>query len=226
MEEKEGGGGTDKTNPGVDINSAVDLDMDLDIKDEEGTENVSGTGETAATAANRDASPRKTKVVPHYHIISKIHTPQAFKTFVDWLHNIKPDAPEDREECKYLLQAYVLAVNYAARALQNAIMDCFRAYHTEVAVELDHLVWMVNNTGDNTNLAMTAYLVQQIAFEIAAHGIEKYEKNNQFMTYYMREGNRVVRYELVKAIARRATAAGRKDGNPATSDPDRWYVAE
>ena len=83
---------------------------------------------------------------------------------------------------------------------------------------------MINNTGDNVGLPMTAYLVQQIAYEIAVHGIEKYEQDNKYMPYYMREGERFVRYELVKAIAHRATSSGRKLGNPATSDANKWYV--
>lgn len=162
----------------------------------------------------------------HYHISTDIHTVEAFKTFVDWLYNTKPRAPENYEECKFLLQTYVLAVLYQAAPLQNDIMDCLRKYHTKATADLNHLIWLTDHTKDNTGLPMTAYFVQQIAYEIADQGIEKYEKHNKYLPKYMRQGDRFVRYELVKAIAHLATSAGRKAGDPATSDASNWYITE
>jgi hypothetical protein len=222
--EEENDGGSNQMKTGASISNTVDLDMDLDVKTQEGSANATEIEERAGAGLNGSANPNKAKLVPHYHILSKIHTPQAFKTFVDWLYNISPSVPEDKADCKLLLQAYVLAVQYDAFPLQNAIVDCFRQYHIQVPVDLDHLVWMINNTEDSIRLPMTGYLVQQIAYQIALHGIEKYEKDNQYMSYYMTEGDRLVRYELVKAIAYRATSSGRKAGNPAILDASKWYV--
>jgi hypothetical protein len=50
---------------------------------------------------------------------------------------------------------------------------------------------------------MTGYLVQQIAYEIAVSGIDKYEEQNNYMPCYMKEGDGHVRYELAKAMAHR-----------------------
>jgi hypothetical protein len=118
----------------------------------------------------------------------------------------------------------VLAVRYNASQLQNAILNCFRQYHAENVVNLHHLMWMISTTEDNTKLPMTAYLIQQIAYEIAEFGIEDYEMSNHYLPYFIREGNCFVRYELVKAIAWRATTAGREAGDPATSDRNSWLL--
>ena len=110
-EEKDGSSGTNLTNTGTDMENAVDLDIDLDIKAEEGSTNVTETAQAATVAAKGVASPRKAKAVPHYHITSKIHTPQAFKTFVDWLHNVTPEVPEENEDCKFCYKHTCLRSN-------------------------------------------------------------------------------------------------------------------
>jgi hypothetical protein len=194
--EKKDDNGNSRTNSGVDTDNVVDLDMETDIE------------------------------AVHYHISTDIHTPEAFKMFVDWLYNTKPSTPETQEECRFLLQTYVLAVQYDAAPLQNDIIDCLRKYHVKATVDLNHLIWLTDHTKDNTGLPMTAYLVQQIAYEIADQGVEKYEKHNKYLPNYMREGDCFVRYELVKAIAHLATSAERKAGDPATSEATKWYITE
>jgi hypothetical protein len=82
---------------------------------------------------------------------------------------------------------------------------------------------MTDHTRDNTGLAITAYLVQQIAYEISNRGILEYEKLNAGLDAYISKGDSSVRYELVKAIAHRAQLPGVCD--PAR-DPTRWFVTE
>jgi hypothetical protein len=188
--------------------------------------NNSGTNQTNVGTDIDNAVDLEAEESCHYHITDEMHTPEAFTTFADWLYNTRPSVPETKEYCKSLLQAYVLAVYYEVTLLQNAIIDCFREHHTRVTVDLDHLVWMTNHNGDNTRLPMTAYLVQQIAYEIAQEGIEKYEKKNKSLPQYMKEGDSFVRYELVKAIAHRTQSSVKKAGDPATSDAGKWYVTE
>ena len=117
----------------------------------------------------------------------------------------------------------MLAVQYNVASLQNAIIKRFCEYHKRVVVDLNHLLWMTDHTKDNTGLAMTAYLVQQIAYEISDRGILEYEKHNPGLHAYISQGDSSVRYELVKAIAHRAQLPGVCD--PA-KDPGRWFVTE
>lgn len=162
----------------------------------------------------------------HYHITDEMHTPEAFKIFADWLHNTRPSVPVTKEDCKFLLEAYILAVYYEAALLQNAIIDSLREHHKMVPVILEHLLWMIDKTQDNAGLPMTAYLVQQIAYEIAQQGVEKYERKNKSLAKYMKEGDSFVRYELVRAIAHRTESSRKKAGNPATSDTSKWYITD
>ena len=184
---------------------------------------MTDTEQAAPTSVGRAATPTEAKDTPQFRLKGNLHTWQSFLMILNSLHEAPLRLPEGNEDCKFFLQAYLLAEKYNWDRLQNDIVDCFRKYHTKFTVNLDHLMWMVENTGDNTALPMTAYLVQQIAYEIADEGIEKYAQNNKSFENFMVEGDRVVRYELVKAIAHRATAAGRRAADPATSDKHSWY---
>jgi hypothetical protein len=188
------------------------------VKDGQGSNN---TGTDIETPVDLD---KETEIKPvHYRLTSEFHTLPAFETFVGWIYKTWPSVPETRSDCKSLLQTYVLAVQYNAISLQNAIIKCFCEHHRSVIVDLNHLVWMTDHTRDNIGLAMTAYLVQQIAYEMSDGGILQYEKYNRSLPTFMSKGDSLVRYELVKAIAHRAQRPGASD--PA-EDPSRWYVTE
>ena len=155
---------------------------------EERRANVTDTEHVATTGMSRAATPKAAKHTPNYHLTSKLHTRKAFRMVLNSLNNGPPSLPESNEDCKFSLQAYLLAEKYNWDPLQNDIVDCFRIYHTKVTVNLDHLMWMVESAGDNTALPMTAYLVQQTAYEIANERIEKYAGNNKNFESFMLKG--------------------------------------
>ena len=79
------------------------------------TEDDAGESTTeAGERAPNDPSITPDKEEPDYHLVSKHHTPQAFGIFAGWLYNDSPSTPVTSSDCKFLLQAYILAVKYGA----------------------------------------------------------------------------------------------------------------
>lgn len=159
-----------------------------------------------------------------YTIVDRFHTVGAFKVLTAWLYNEPPTIPANKTQCKHLLQAYVLARLYNAYQLQNHILDRFRDFHTTFKVDFDNLIWLANRIEDSIACPLTAYFVEQAAFEIADLGFAEFEGANIFLNTFLREGEWEIRVELFKALAKHAQASGGRLDDPAKSLERDWHV--
>lgn len=196
------------------------------IKQEEGIE----AGDSRDGGVGPGPTPEKaflneTNSIPVYHLEGKVYEPAAFEVLVNYLYNSPPTMPASREQCKTLLKAYVLALRYRVEDLQDLIIDCFRSYHREFHVYFEDLIWLVNRVGDDEAgcmVPMVVYLVQQVAFEIAAEGFATFAQNNTFIDIFLVRGDRQLRKVLFEAMA--AVARGGAPRDPATG-PHHWKIA-
>ena len=91
--------------------------------------------------------------------------------------------------------------------------------------DLDNLVWLANRIGDNTeDCALTAYFVEQAAFEIVDRGYGEFDTNNMFFKTFLAEGDWMIRLELFKALAKHAQVSGGRLGDPAKFQAENWHV--
>ncbi len=142
--------------------------------------------------------------VPLYHLEGHVYHPAAFEIVVNWLYNQHPEKPRTRPECKTLLRAYVLALQYKIEPLQDSLIDCFRKYHREFSVTFEDLVWLINRVGEGPEahtIPMLKYLVDQIAFEIHQQGYRSFVTNNPFFETFLTLGDRPLRKILFEAMA-------------------------
>lgn len=174
--------------------------------------------------------PNQVDVVADYHIQERFFwTPNAFGTFVGWLYNeelaLDSNSPTARGDRKNLLNVYVLAIKYKAYSLQNEIVELFRKYHRTESAKFEELWWMSNRVGDDSETAMTAYLIEQIAYDISTEGYDGYvgAHKNSDLPIFLKDGTRNIRVELFKAIARQANSE--KSTDPAKGQ-NRWLVVE
>lgn len=86
-------------------------------------------------------------------------------------------------------------------------------------------MWLANRIGDNTDdCALTAYFVEQAAFEIVDRGYGEFDANNMFFKTFLAEGDWMIRLELFKALAKHAQANDGRLGDPAKSQTKNWHV--
>ncbi|EXJ91430.1 hypothetical protein A1O1_04542 [Capronia coronata CBS 617.96] len=158
-----------------------------------------------------------------YHLEGRCYEPAAFEIVVNWLYNQPPETPISRSNCRILLRAYVLALNYQIIPLQDAIVDCIRQYHREFNVVFEDLVWIINRLGDSESLhsiPIVRYLLDQCAWEIYSQGYSSFAHHNTLLEPFLEVGDRPIRKFLFEAITEisRSTA-----GDPAIG-PNRYRV--
>lgn len=164
--------------------------------------------------------------LPVYHLEGFVYHPAAFEIVINWLYNQNPDKPRARTECKTLLRAYVLALQYKIVQLQDSLIDCFRKYHQEFSVTFEDLVWLINRVGEGPeahSIPMLKYLVDQIAFELYTQGYRSFVNNNAFFETFLTQGDRPVRKVLFEAMTETSRLTPPID--PATG-PHRWRVQD
>ncbi|KAK6386095.1 hypothetical protein LTS17_001669 [Exophiala oligosperma] len=189
------------------------------IKREEG-------GSAPATDTTKPTTPQTSPSKPAYHLEGYVYEPRAFEVVVNWLYNIAPTPPSIRSECKTLLRAYVLALQYRIVDLQDALINCLRHYHREYNVNFEDLIWLVNRLAESPEkhtVPMMQYLIDQIAFEISTQGFTEFARINVMFETFLADGSRPVRVVLFKALADVAQADPRRD--PAQG-PNRWRVQD
>ena len=72
--------------------------------------------------------------------------------------------------------------------------------------------------------ALTAYFVEQAAFEITDRGYDDFNANNIFFKTFLTEGQWTIRLELFRALTRHAQESGGRLGDPAKSQREDWHV--
>lgn len=186
---------------------------------------------TSSTAPESTISPTAQASHPET-IVADYHLPtnftRAFSIFVDWLYNTPPTPPRTPSQAKILIQAYLLALTYQARGLQNLLLDCLRRYHSEHQVNFDlFFIYLLNRHGDDVDCKLVKYFVDQIAYEIADSGVDEFDATNGGFDYFLRERPQGrVRSALVHAVAKLAFAGkgGAKIVDPASAQVHDYYV--
>lgn len=173
-------------------------------------------------------STEREEVAVDYHL--DIHYDRAFAIFVDWLYNTPPNDPATSSQCKILIQAYLIALKYSAVELQNLLIECIRRYHSSKQVDFDMLfIYLLNRYGDDPDCKLIGYLVDQIAYEIAEEGIEKFHEHNAGFDNFLRHrpGGGLVRGSLVWSLAIIASSAksGDRIMDPATKKKHDYHLA-
>ncbi len=176
-----------------------------------------------STAANQNDAKL---IKADYHLDT--HFVKAFAIFVHWLYNVPPAQPKSPTQCKVLIQAYLLALEYQALGLQNLLLDCIRRYHLEHQVNFDlFFIYLLNRHGDDVNCKLIKYFVDQMAYEIADSGVEEFDASNLGLDNFLRERPQgKVRAAFFHALASIATAGkkGEKIVDPAAALKHEYYV--
>lgn len=151
-------------------------------------------------------------ITADYHLDT--HFVKAFSIFVNWLYNAPPQQPKTASQCKILIQAYLLALQYRAIGLQNLLLDCIRRYHIEHQINFDlFFIYLLNRSGDDVNCNLIKYFVDQIAYEITESSVEEFDSTNLGFENFLRERPQSkVRTALFHTLAKIATA-GKKGEN-------------
>ncbi|KAK5189645.1 hypothetical protein LTR96_009447 [Exophiala xenobiotica] len=177
-------------------------------------------GETTVNESPTVQSPTK----PAYNLEGFVYEPAAFEVVVNWLYNQPPNKPAMRNDCKTLLRAYVLALQYRITGLQDELVDCIRQYHRDFNVTFEDLTWLINRISEEPTahiIPMMQYLIDQIAFEISTQGFTEFSRNNIMFETFLAEGVHPIRIVLFRALADVARANPHRD--PAQG-PNRWRV--
>ncbi|KAK5321112.1 hypothetical protein LTR93_006354 [Exophiala xenobiotica] len=177
-------------------------------------------GETTVNESPTVQSPTK----PAYNLEGFVYEPAAFEVVVNWLYNQPPNKPAMRNDCKTLLRAYVLALQYRITGLQDELVDCIRQYHRDFNVTFEDLIWLINRISEEPTahiIPMMQYLIDQIAFEISTQGFTEFSRNNIMFETFLAEGVHPIRIVLFRALADVARANPHRD--PAQG-PNRWRV--
>lgn len=182
---------------------------------------IDSTGPTASPDKNEQAF-----VAVDYHLDT--HFVKAFGILVDWLYNTPPKDPKTPNQCKTLIQAYLLALKYRGQGLQNLLLDCIRRFHIEHGVNFDMLfIYLLNRHGDDVECKLIRYFVDQIAYEIADTGMAEFDASNGGLEYFLRDRPQGrVRAALMHAMGDLATAgkSGKKLVDPAVATQHGYYV--
>ena len=161
---------------------------------------------------------------PDYVIEDREHEPQAFKVLVQWLYNERPTHIQYKQEKKVLLRAYRLAIRYNAYELQNLIIERFREFHQDFAVEFEDLIWLAHR--EKMNTPFIQYFLEQTAFEIATNGFESFiNKNDMFERTFASNTLPMIQFDVLRRVARHAEVAANMLKDPAKGY-GQWLVEE
>ncbi|KIX92991.1 uncharacterized protein Z520_11264 [Fonsecaea multimorphosa CBS 102226] len=192
-----------------------------EIKAEQEMEDEMPESSGASPTATSDAAK-----APAYILRSLIHDPAAFEVVVDYLYNTPPSTPQSRSQFRILLKAYILALQYRMSGLQDDLIDCFRNYHASYTIRFAELFWVSGRVGDGEavcTVPLIQYLIDQVAFEIYQGGYDAFVQENSDFEMFLTNGDRPLRRELFKALAKVA-----QDKSPL--DPalglNRWRVVD
>lgn len=204
---------TDSTEAGNASSNGHDND---NVKDEQDPSSVSdgeaNTSETVIKKVDYQISARDTLAA------------KAMRIFVEALYNEEPGTIRDRESLKTALKAYQFARKYKHWVLQNHLLERFREHYMSHKIKMDELQWLVKMFGDDANATpLTRYILEQIAFEISARGINTFHAENGYFKFFLAEGDRQTRSALFSILARHAH-------DPRHPDPaqgkNEWRVVE
>ena len=160
-----------------------------------------------------------------YHLKDKyFHERKPFEMFIRWLYSEGPRSIKGQANLKVAQKAYCLARYYDAYGLQNLLLDRCREYYSQINIKFEDLNWIIGKLGDDPAASpLTRYLIEQVAYEIAVHGLTDFKKDNWFLRAYLEEDDRKIRLTLFGLIATHAQTGKRK--NPATAEFD-FHVGE
>ncbi|KEF54437.1 uncharacterized protein A1O9_09604 [Exophiala aquamarina CBS 119918] len=196
-----------------------------ELKQEPGRSRSSSRSSTVNAEQRSPINAASNSTLEDYHLVNHVFEPAAFEVIVKWLYNQPPGVPGNRGQCKTLLRAYALALQYSIDGLQDAIVENFRIYHQDFDLNFDDLVWFINRFGDDLSyraVPMVIYLADQTAYELTTHGYDKFVAKNQFFQRFLTTGDRPLRAIIFEALVNLARAPQAVD--PATG-PNRWSVA-
>ena len=178
---------------------------------------------------NGDSLPKTTFSVanaPDYVIESRDHDPAAFNIMVQRLYNDPPKRIRFKQDKSMLLRTYRLALRYNAYNLQNLIVQRFREYHQDYAVEFDDLKYLAHSEEIGLQCPMIAYLLEQVTYQITTDGIEAFiEKNHLFEETFKENSLPDIQFAIVRELARHAKASHGALGDPAKGF-SKWEVLE
>jgi hypothetical protein len=193
----------------------------------EGTVGILTPGPSSTMNETVSQEPKEVKeILADYHLDT--HFVKAFAIFVNWLYNTPPQVPATAQNCKTLIQAYLIALKYRATGLQNLALNRIRQFHINHQVDFDlFFIYLLNRHGDDVHCRLIKYFVDQIAYEIADSGVAEFDALNSGFEYFIRdrpEGK--VRTALFHALGKIATAGkrGAKIRDPAVGDGDEYFV--
>ncbi|RMZ87059.1 hypothetical protein DV736_g5716, partial [Chaetothyriales sp. CBS 134916] len=164
---------------------------------------------------------------PHYELPGDTNQDfWAFKIFADWMYSEQPKRLKATRDVKVALKAYMLALTYEAYPLQNALVDRFREHYSGHAIDFRDLTFLIDRVEGVkprhvASAALTSYMIEQVAHEICVNGYDKFEEKNWSFKYFINEGDRRHRSDLVRAISCFACKSRRDD--PATGSYN-WHV--
>ena len=185
------------------------------IKEEDGVD---------ANSVDGEEEHDEPKLIDYHLKDSYFHERKPFEVFIRWLYSEGPGSFKTHTDCKVALKAYCLARYYHAYGLQNLLLDRFREHYKTTRIKFDDLNWIINKLGDDSAASpLTRYLIEQVAYDIADHGLAEFNRNNWFFKMYLEEGDRKIRLTLVAIIA--AHAESGKGEDPAVADLD-FHVGE
>ncbi|EXJ76197.1 uncharacterized protein A1O5_00705 [Cladophialophora psammophila CBS 110553] len=192
-----------------------DIKMEQDIEDE-----GVGNSEDSPLVSGDGAA------MPVYRLQGLLYEPAAFEVIINYLYNERPTTPLHRAQVRTLQKAYILALHYRMPGLQDDLVDCFRHFHASYTVRFADLYWISGRIGEGEavcGVPLVQYLVDQIAFEIYQGGYDTFAHDNMDFEIFLTNGDRPLRKELFKAIAKVA-----QEKNPI--DPalglNRWKVED
>ena len=161
---------------------------------------------------------------PDYVIEDREHEPQAFNVLVKWLYNQRPETIQYKQEKKVLLRAYRLALRYNAYGLQNLIIEGFREFHQDSAVEFEDLLWLAHR--EKIRTPFIQYLLEQTAYEIATNGFESFiTENEMFQKTFANNTLPKIQFDILRRVARHAEVAANMLKDPAKGF-GQWLIEE
>ena len=198
-----------------------DVEVKMEDIEDEATLGSNDAASTISTTIS-EMTPR-----PMFHLKGALYEPAAFEVIVNYLYNIRPNAPQHRNDFITLRKTYVLALRYRMERLQDDLVDRFRDFHVSYNVNFEDLIWLANRiSGDKAEVSkvpMVRYLTDQVAFEIYREGYDTFARGNLGFENFLTTGTRVLRRELFKAMAKLSQA--RNPPDPAMG-PNRWRVQD
>ncbi len=163
--------------------------------------------------------------IPVYRLRGLCYDPAAFEIIVNFLYNQRPATPLHRNDFKTFRKAYILALRYQMHELQDHLVGCFREFHAHYTLNFDDVTWFTNRIPGNDvvvcQVPLVQYLVDQCAFEVYREGYDEFVRRNHGFELFLSHGDRPLRNELFKAMAR--ITRNNHPADPAV-DVNRWSV--